>query len=174
MRYSVILFVMIIIFCACEEEKKEPLDCFDQNYAVDSYGCGNIFVYHFLDSTKALTVAINPDLIELSKDCQSFDLSNPIQGISVQLHVAGESQDSIYFNYCNDVAYMNMAEPKTYSLQSGILNFRTSTETLSEDLNSFYNATVELIDIAIPYGDSGQVVTGDYLFWEVRVGWFPG
>ena len=69
MKYFLIL-IFAMIFISCEESEivyQYPDGISKPDSIVESRGCGNIFVYQFLDSLKALTVWINSNEYSLTK-----------------------------------------------------------------------------------------------------------
>ena len=169
---------MLFLSCSEQETVFDYPDCISgSGDLAESYGCGNIFVYQFLESTSALTVSINSDIIDLTEECQTFTLGFDNPDISVKLEIAGENPDSIYFNYCNDVVLTNLGTTCIYVATSGKLTF-----SLSEDnpikkpiWDNYYFITIKITDLNILDSNSGDyIVFEEIIFWNVGVGWLPG
>ncbi len=68
MKYLSIL-IFVVLFMSCEnylEVYEYPDGISKPDKVIESRGCGNIFVYQFLDSLKALTVYINRNYFEIN------------------------------------------------------------------------------------------------------------
>ena len=173
-----ILLAVIIISCEVSETSFEYPDCISKpNDIVESSGCGNIFVYQYLDSLRILTVSINGNELNLTKKCQTIDLNGSNPHSSVVLEIAGNDLDSVYFNYCNDVVYMNMGVSKKFKATSGKLYFSVSEDNPIKDpvWKSSYFVTIRIIDLHLyNQEDDDEIVIDEIVFWDARVGWMPG
>ena len=93
------------------------------------------------------------------------------------MEIAGTSPDSIYFNYCNDVAFINQGHLDIYSGGKGRVNYSVSEDNPIKDpiWESGYRITVEILDLHL-YDKSGtlKMVIDKIVFWNVGVGWMPG
>ena len=178
MKQISLLIITTLISCSPTEVEFEYPDCIDRpSEIISSFGCGNVFLYQFLDNRKAVVVTIDATNIKLSKECQSISLENGNDHISVTLETAGTSLDSIYFNYCNDVVYINQGKLKIYKGTKGVVSFSVSEDNPIKDpiWQSNYRITVEIHDLYF-YDNSGilKMVIDKIVFWDVGVGWMPG
>lgn len=178
MKFIIVLICISIMSCSTNNDEAQYPDCIEQPSELKvSKGCGNVFVYQFLDSTKALVLTIDISTINLTEECQTINLENQQDQITVRLEEAGTSPDSIYFNYCNDVAYINQGKLKKYNATKGIVTFSVSYDNPIKDpiWESNYNITIEIQDLYI-YDDANNLkMTIDRIvFWDVNVGWLPG
>ena len=179
MKYFLIL-ISAMIFISChvtEEDYQYPDGISKPDSVIESSGCGNIFVYQFLDSLKALTVRINSDKYSLTKKRQdiNLDISNP--NVSVVLEIAPSNPDSVYFNFCNDVAYQNEGTTIEYKAVSGKLSFSVSEDNPIKDpiWQTFYYVTIRVEDLHLLNQSTNDEITIDEaVFWNVGVGWLPG
>ena len=179
MKYLLIL-IFSFIFISCEnylEVHEYPDGIYKPGNVIESNGCGNIFVYQFLDNSKALTVYINHNHIKLTQKRQDFDLraSNPY--ISVVLEISGNDPDSVYFNYCNDIAFLNMGTTTKYKAVSGTLSFSVSEDNPIKDpiWKTSYYVTVSIENLHLLNQSTNDEITIDkVVFWNVHVGWLPG
>lgn len=178
MKYILILFISVF-FISCDEQENDysyPDGIAKPDIIIESSGCGNIFVYQFIDSLKAFTVSINAKQFSLSKKCQTFSLSDSNPNIQVQLEVAGDSPDSIYFNYCNDVAFPNQGVIKKIKATSGKLLISVSEDNPVDEVNyNSYYVTIKIKDLRLLDLENNQeILFDDIVFWNVLVGWLPG
>lgn len=169
-----------MIFISCEDSEVEyeyPDGISKPNVIVESRGCGNIFIYQFLDSLKALTVWINTNEFNLTKKRQDVDINISNPKLSVVLEIAGDDPDSIYFNFCNDIAYPNKGTTTKYNAVSGKLSFSVSEDNpIKEPIwESFYYVTVRIIDLHLLNQETNdEIIIEEAVFWNVFVGWMPG
>ncbi|QQS36095.1 MAG: hypothetical protein IPM56_17945 [Ignavibacteriales bacterium] len=179
MKHIFILF-FALLFISCEETETVyvyPDGITKPDKIIVSRGCGNIFVYQFLDSTKALTVGINTNEIKLTKKRQVFDISISNPNIKVVIEVAANHPDSIYFNFCNDVGYPNEGVTKKYMAVSGRLSFSVSEDNpIKEPVwNTFYYVTIKVENLRLVNQETNDEINIDEaIFWNVGVGWAPG
>ncbi|MFQ6678825.1 MAG: hypothetical protein ACE5D0_11020 [Fidelibacterota bacterium] len=178
MKITSICFLLLFISCSQNQLKSGYPDCILQpDRQTDSYGCANIFVYQFLDSTRALTVTIDADELKLTEKCQTFSLENYFDVISVNLEISGGDPDSIYFNYCNDVVEPNMGTPDVYHGEIGLLTLSVSEDDPIKDpiLETFYRVTIKIEDLHLFDQNSDEaMIINQVIFWDVGVGWLPG
>jgi len=169
-----------MLFISCEESEivyDYPDGISKPDKVIESDGCGNIFVYQFLDSLKALTVWINSNEYSLTKKRQDIDINGTNPNISVVLEVSPNHPDSIYFNFCNDVAYPNSGTTIKYKATSGKLSYSVSEDNpIKEPIwKTFYYVTVRIIDLHLLNQETNdEIVVDEILFWNVGVGWLPG
>jgi hypothetical protein len=174
------IFVLAIILSHCEESEiiyEYPDGISRPAHITESRGCGNIFVYQFIDNLKALTVRINGDELGLTKKRQDFELNGSNPDLSVVLEIAGNDPDSIYFNFCNDVAYPNMGKTTKYNAVAGKLSYSVSEDNpIKEPIwKTFYYVTIRIEDLHLLNPEtSDEIVINDIVFWNVEVGWLPG
>ena len=178
MRYK-FLFISIFAFaCSSNEPAADYPDCIREPEQTNvSKGCGNIFVYQFIDSSRALTVSIDAEKINLTKECKSINLAGSGDYCRVILEMAGNAVDSIYFNYCNDVGYINSGRIVSYTALKGMLNFSVSEDNpLKEpEWRSNYRTTIEINNLEFYDNNHNLVMSlGNIVFWNVTVGWLPG
>jgi hypothetical protein len=178
MKYILILLISVFFF-SCDEQEKDfnyPDGIEKPNTIIESSGCGNIFVYQFIDSLKAFTVSINAKQLNLTKKCQTFDLSDSKPNILVQLEVAGNSPDSVYFNFCTDVALLNQGVTKKIKATSGQLLVSVSEDNPVDELNyNSYYVTIKIKDLRLLDLENNQeILFDDIVFWNVFVGLLPG
>lgn len=179
MRYFVIsVFVMVLVSCGESEIVHEYPDGISKpENLVESRGCGNIFVYQFLDSSKVLTTWIDANEFALTKKRQDIDLSGSTQNVSVVLEIAGDNPDSSYFNFCNDVALPNMGTTTKYQAVSGRLSFSVSEDSPKKHpiWQTFYHVTIRIENLRLVNQEtSGEIIMDEIVFWNVGVGWLPG
>lgn len=169
---------MFIISCEVSETIYEYPDCITKpNQIAESYGCGNIFVYQYLDSLRVLTVSINGSEVNLTKKCQTIDLDDSNLHSSVVLEIVGDNPDSVYFNYCTDVALINMGTTKKYKATSGKLYFSVSEDNpIREPVwQSSYFVTIKIENLHLyNQEENNEIILDEIVYWDVRVGWMPG
>jgi len=170
--------VLIIFFTACEEETINHYSDYIlfPNKTAESYGCGNIFVYQYLNDSKVLTVNIAARNLVLTKEPQTINLSDPNPNVKVVLEIAGNDPDSIYFNYCNDVG-MNIGTTIKYKAISGELTFSVSEDNpIKEPVwKSSYFVTVKIKNLRLYNQEKGnKILINEIVFSNVGVGWLPG
>ncbi len=178
MKYIPLLILISIISCTTGEFEFHYPDCIDRPSDVKvSHGCGNIFVYQFLDSLSAITLYIDESNIQLTKKCQTINLERQHDQVQVRLEKAGTSPDSIYFNYCNDVAYINQGNLKIFNGTKGRVTFSVSEDDPIKNLiyDSRYKVTIVIHDLHL-YDETGnlEMIINKIVFWDVSVGWLPG
>jgi len=178
--FTIIVFVMIMCNSACELHKTEyeyPDGIEEPENIIESRGCGNIFVYQEIDSSRVLTVKLVGNNLELTKKCQTLELGNGNPDVSVVLEVAGNSPDSVYFFHCDDALPMNVAEPMEYFPTSGKLTYSVSEDDpIYEPIwsNSYY-VTIKIENLHIyNLKENKEIIFDEIVFWNVRVGWLPG
>lgn len=174
-KLILILFTALSFLSCDEQEVVTYPDCiFRPDSVVQSSGCGNLFVYQFIDSTKALTVSLNANDLTLTKRCRTFNLSNADSNIVVQLEIAGNSNDSVYFDYCSDVIPPNLGVTKKLKATSGILYISASED--NPEINSQpYRVTIKLKDLRLLDSENNQeFFFNEIVFWDVFVALFPG
>jgi len=172
MKSMFFVLLAFIISCSINENESQYPDGINQPAEiVESDGCGNVFVYQMIDSSTSLVLSINASKFNLTQERQTIDLENSQDKVSVRLEKAGTSPDSIYFNYCNDIAFMNMGRLKIYNGKKGSITFSVS----EDDPSTNYRITIEVLDLQI-YDelDNLMLIIDKTVFWDVRVGWFPG
>lgn len=174
------MFIIItVISCTGHGPIHDYPDCISKpdNY-IESGGCGNVFVYQFLDSTQALTVRIIPDSIDQTETCQTFHLGNGDIGIEVELEIAGDNPDSLYFNYCNDETQMNIGKTTVYKATAG----QVTISILFDDKNifdldpkSFSYISIKIDDLHLVNTEySTEKIIDEIVLWDVSVdGIFP-
>jgi len=177
MKY-ILIIIVIIFFTSCEDDIYEYPDGISKpNNIVESYGCGNIFVYQYLDSLKVLAVNINGYGLNLTKKSQTINLNEANPNSSVILEISGGHPDSIYFNFCNDVAFINTGVTKKYKATSGKLSFSVSEDNpIKEKVwESSYYATIKIENLHLYNQENNdKIVIDEIIFWNVNVGWLPG
>jgi hypothetical protein len=179
MKYFLILIIPLI-FISCEESEmtyEYPDGISKPDIVIESKGCGNIFVYQFLDSLKALTVRINAKEYNLTKKRRDIDLDVSNPNVSVVLEISPNHPDSIYFNFCNDITYPNSGTTIKYKATSGRLSFSVSEDNpIKEPVwQSFYYVTIRIVNLHLLNQDTNdEVVINEIVFWNVGVGWMPG
>ena len=179
MKYFLIL-IFAMIFISCEESEivyNYPDGISKPDTVVESGGCGNIFVYQFLDSLKALTVWINSNKYSLTKKRQDIDLDISNPNISVVLEISPNHPDSIYFNFCNDIAYPNMGTTIKYKATSGQFSFSVSEDNpIKEPIwQTFYYVTIRIVDLHLLNQETNdEIIIDEVVYWNVGVGWLAG
>lgn len=179
MRYFLIL-VFAVIFISCEESEtvyNYPDGISKPDNIVESSGCGNIFVYQFLDSLKALTVWINSNEYNLTKKRQDIDIDISNPNISVVLEISPNHPDSIYFNFCNDIVYPNSGTTMKYKAISGKLFLSVSEDNpIKEPIwQTFYYVTVRIESVYLINQETNEeIIIDEAVFWNVGVGWLAG
>lgn len=179
MKYFFIMF-FAITFVSCEESEivyDYPDGISKPDNIVESSGCGNIFVYQFLDSLKALTVRVNSNEYSLTKKRQDIDINVSNPNISVVLEVSPNHPDSVYFNFCNDVAYPNSGTTIKYKAISGKLSFSVSEDNpIKEPIwETFYYVTIRIENLHLLNQETNdEIIIDEVVYWNVGVGWMPG
>jgi hypothetical protein len=178
MKFGYFLFVLLLFSCSPTEVEFEYPDRINQPSEVThSDGCGNVLLYQYFDGNKALVVRIDGTNSNLTKERQSIDLEYGNSDVTVTLEIAGTSPDSIYFNYCNDVAYLNQGNVDIYIGGKGKLKYSVSEDNPIKDplWESNYRITVEIDDLHL-YDRAGnlKLVFDKIVYWDVGVGWMPG
>lgn len=179
MRYFLIL-VFAAIFISCEETETVydyPDGIAKPDNVIESRGCGNIFVYQFLDSLKALTVRINSNEYSLTKKRQEIDINISNPNVSVVLEVSPNHPDSVYFNFCNDIAYPNYGTTIKYKAVSGKLSFTVSEDNPIKEpaWETFYYVTIKIENLHLVNQETNdEIIIDEIVFWNVGVGWLPG
>lgn len=179
MKYLLIL-IFAMAFISCEESDivyNYPDGISKPDNITKSSGCGNIFVYQFLDSLKALTVWINANEYNLTKKRQdiNLDITNP--NVSVVLEISPNHPDSIYFNFCNDIAYPNSGATIKYKATSGKISFSVSEDNpIKEPIwETFYYVTIRIENLHLSNQENNdEIIINEIVFWNVEVGWLPG
>ncbi|MGB5895898.1 MAG: hypothetical protein WBG58_17105 [Ignavibacteriaceae bacterium] len=177
---KLLILIIAFIFISCEDSEtiyKYPDGISAPNKIIASAGCGNIFIYQFLDSLKALTVTMDGEKLSLTQKRQAIelDVSNP--NISVVLEISGNDPDSIYFNYCNDVAFINMDTTTKYNATSGTLYFSVSEDNPIKDPSrqNLYFVTIKIQNLHLMNQENNdEIIIDEVVFWDVQVGWLPG
>ena len=179
MKYYLVL-ILALLFISCEESEivyDYPDGISKPDTIAESGGCGNIFAYQFLDSLKALTVWINSNEYSLTKKRQDIDINASNQNISVVLEISPNHPDSVYFNFCNDIAYPNGGTTIKYKATSGKLSFSVSEDNpIKEPIQqTFYYVTIRIVDLHLLNQETNdEIVIDETIFWNVRVGLIPG
>ena len=179
MRYFLIL-IFAAIFISCEETETVydyPDGIAKPDNVKESHGCGNIFVYQFLDSLKSLTVRINSNEYTLTKKRQDIDINISNPNVSVVLEVSPNHPDSVYFNFCNDVAYPNSGKTIKYKATSGKLSFSVSEDNpIKEPIwQTFYYVTIRIENLHLLNPETNdEIILDEVVYWNVGVGWLPG
>ncbi|WP_304132138.1 hypothetical protein [Ignavibacterium album] len=175
MKHLLILFVASLLLSCDEQEVVNYPDCINRpDSIVQSLGCGNLFLYQFIDSSKVITVSLDANRLGLTKKCRAFNLSNVDPAIIVQLEIAGSSSDSVYFNFCNDVMPPNFGVTKKLKATSGQL-FVSSSEDSPFAINQSYRVSIKLKDLRLYDSDNNQeIFFNEIIFWDVLVGFLPG
>ena len=179
MKYLFII-IFAIAFISCEESGIEydyPDGISKPDNIVESRGCGNIFVYQFLDSLRALTVSINSNEYSLTKKRQDIDLDISNPNISVVLEISPNNPDSVYFNFCNDIAYPNRGTTIKYKATSGKLSFSVSEDNpIKKSIwKTSYYVTIRIENLHLYNSETDdEIILNEIVFWNVSVGWLPG
>lgn len=172
----ILILFTVLYFLSCDEQDVVSYpDCISRpDSVVQSSGCGNLFVYQFIDSTKALTVSLNANDLTLTKRCRTFNLSNTDSNIVVQLEIAGNSNDSVYFDYCSDVIPPNLGVTKKLKATSGILYISASED--NPEINSQpYRVTIKLKDLRLLDSKNNQeIFFNEIVFWDVFIDLLTG
>ena len=172
-----LLFIGLITFLiACEDDLTNNY-VLEPNKSAESFGCGNVFIYQYLEDSKVLTVGIVGNNSNLKKEAQTIDLSDSNSTVTVVLEIAGNDPDSIYFNFCNDVGFENMGTTIKYKATSGKLTYSVSEDNPIKDpvWKSSYSITVKIENLHL-YNQSKNknIIIDEIVFSNVRVGWLPG
>lgn len=180
----ILILIFAVIFISCSDSENEPGMVHEYPDGIlkptvvkESNGCGNIFVYQYLDSSRALTVYIDGKKINLTKKRQEFNLAFFNPDVLVVLEIAGSDPDSVYFNFCNDIAYPNMGVTTKYKAVSGKLSFSVSEDNpIKEPIwKTFYYVTAMLEDVhLVNESKNDEIVIDEIVFWNVGVGWLAG
>jgi hypothetical protein len=179
MKYFLVI-LLAITFISCQEEEivyDYPDGISKPDNIIESKGCGNIFVYQFLDSLRALTVWINSSEYNLTKKRQDIDLDISNQNVSVVLEISPDHPDSIYFNFCNDIAYINEGTTIKYKAASGRLSFSVSEDNpLKEPAwKIFYYVTIRIENLHLVNPETNdEIIIEEAVFWNVAAGWMIG
>jgi hypothetical protein len=177
-HFLILIFAMTVISCEESEIVYDYPDGISKpDNVIESGGCGNIFVYQFLDSLKALTVRINSDDYNLTKKRQDIDLSISNPNVSVVLEISPNHPDSVYFNFCNDIAFPNRGTTIKYKATAGILSFSVSEDNPIKEPSweTFYYVTIRVEDLHLVNQETNdEIILGEIVFWNVGVGWLPG
>ena len=173
---KLLISLLIIFFSSCEEKITNPDYTLEPDETAESFGCGNIFVYQYLNDSTVLTVKMAGKNLNLTKEPQSIDLDSPNSNVIVVLEIAGNDPDSIYFNFCNDVA-VNIGTTLKYEAISGELTFSVSEDNpIKEPIwESSYSVTVKIKNLIL-YNKvkENKILINEIVFSNVRVGWLPG
>lgn len=164
--------------CSTNAPEAEYPDCIAKPEATAaSRGCGDIFVYQFLDNNRAVTVQIDARKIKLTKKCRTYQLGYGEPRILVKLEEGRGHPDSVYFNYCTDYGLDNLAPPKIYNAISGTLTMSVSDDDPVRDIAWGYSyfVTIEIENLHLRHQKSGdEFFIEKIVFWDVEVGWRPG
>lgn len=175
-----LILIFAALFISCEESETVyvyPDGISKPDNVIESNGCGNIFVYQFLDSLKALTVRINSNEYSLTKKRQDIDIDISNPNILLVLEISPNHPDSIYFNFCNDIAYPNSGTTMKYKAISGKLSFSVSEDNPIKEpaWETFYYVTIRIIDLHLFNQETNdEIIINEIVFWNVGVGWMPG
>jgi len=172
MKIIIVASLMFFISCSTNENESQYPDGIKQpSEVIESYGCGNVFVYQFLDDTTALVLSIDVSKVKLNQESQTINIENQQAKVSVRLEIAGSSADSIYFNYCNDIIFVNPGKIRTYNAKKGTITFSVSEDNPTTN----YEITIEVLDLHMyDKFDNLKMIIDKSVFWDVGVGWFPG
>lgn len=178
MKY-VLIFIVSFYFVSCSEQEIEHTypDGVEKPLSItESSGCGNIFVYQFIDSFRVITVSINAKQLNLTKKCQTFNLSDLNPNILVQLSTAGNSPDSVYFNFCNDILYPNQGFTRKLNAISGQLLVSVSKDNpVNGSSNNPYYVTIRIKDLHFADIENNKEISlDDIVFWNLLVGYLAG
>lgn len=171
--------ILALLFVNCEKINFEyPDGILKPDTFILSKGCSNVFVYQYLDSSKVISVRIRGDKVGLSQKRNDFDLRDLNTNLSVNIEIAGNSTDSVYFNYCSDVAHLNQGKMKKYIANSGKLSISVSEDNpiKNPEWKSRYQATIQLENVVLvnETDSNDEILLDRIVFWDVDVGWMPG
>jgi len=166
MRLIIILLILLLTFCTESEDVAQYPDCITYTGDIVSQGCGTM-AYQYLDSNKVLKASIS---LDVTKQCQTFDLSENAEVVEITLEVKGPSPDSVYFNYCSDAIYQNQTNPLSYPANVGIVTISSSVDYPTNGPDDYFDVTIHVEGLMIPYGTDGDTLSGDFMFWDVRLG----
>jgi hypothetical protein len=113
----------------------------------------------------------------LTKKRQDIDLNSSTPNLSVVLEITGNNPDSIYFNFCNDVALPNMGTTTKYKAVSGRLSFSVSENNPIKDpiWQTSYSVTIRIKNLHLLNQEtSDEIIINEIVFWNVGVGLMPG
>lgn len=174
---KLVFIVLVMFISACEDKTTNPVCVLEPDNSAKSYGCGNIFIYQYLDNAKVLTIKIDAQNVSLTKKPQAINLDNNNPYIDVVLEVAGNDPDSIYFNFCNDILIRNKGTTLKYKAISGELTFSVSEDNpIKEPVwESLYYVSVNIKNLHL-YNEAKkkEILINEIVFSNVRVGWLPG
>ncbi|NUQ82820.1 MAG: hypothetical protein HUU10_14540 [Bacteroidetes bacterium] len=176
MRFLVIVSALFLtLSCSDSEVDVEYPNGITKPESVSkSGGCGNLEVYQYINETSAIVVNINANSVQLTKKLTEFNLTGGDENISISYLIAGNSTDSIYFNFCNDIAYPNMGKNKVYKAHAGNV-FVTASKDLKKGEVTMYKVTIRITDVYLKNMETNEsIFFSEIIYWDVFVGWFPG
>jgi len=174
-----IILLSLLIGCSTETETEPQYpDGIEQpTQLVESMGCGSVFVYQFIDSTTSIVLIMDASKVKLTQKHQTVEIQEDNDEIIVRMEKAGNSPDSVYFNYCNDAIPINTGKLVTYKARTGRVTFSTSEDNpiSTPAYRSDYRITIEVLDLHI-YDEKNNLVKTieKIVYWDVNVGWLPG
>ncbi|MCF6268542.1 MAG: hypothetical protein L3J41_02395 [Melioribacteraceae bacterium] len=174
---TLIILLVLLIGCSTEPEPQYPDGIEQPTQLVESKGCGSVFVYQFIDSTTSIVLTMNTSKVKFTQKRQTVEIQKDNDQIMVRMEKAGNSPDSVYFNYCDDAIPSNTGKLISYKARAGRVTFSTSEDNPIQTpaYRSNYRITIEVLDLHI-YDEKDNLVKRieKIVFWDVRVGWLPG
>lgn len=174
---KVIILLILLIGCSTEPEPQYPDGIEQPSQLVESKGCGSVFVYQFIDSTTSIVLIMDASKVKFTQKRQTVELENGNDEIIVRMERAGNSPDSVYFNYCDDAIPIDRGKLISYKARTGRVTFSTSEDNPIQTpaYRSNYRITIEALDLHI-YDEKDNLVKTieKIVFWDVSVGWLPG
>lgn len=140
--FNLLFITMVITGCKKEKEQTHYPDCFDKLTATSFTGlesCSNTITFN-MSASQTVIISYNDSHIDFKSGCNKYNLADYPFDIIVSYYTYEYSPDSVYFGYCDGVAY----PPELYGVKtkwkavSGTLTAAVSKEkSLREDCEPF-------------------------------------
>jgi hypothetical protein len=108
--WSLLLFIALTV-AGCKKEKHEDQnqypDCFENLTSTPFTGmeaCGNTITFK-LNASQAVVFSYDDNQIDFRSGCKKFNLADYPSVLDISYYTYEYSPDSIYFGYCDGVAY---------------------------------------------------------------------
>ena len=149
-NYIFFLAISILTISSCKKKDLSTVNCFSSTVSDDVYsytGCGN-GMYISLSNHQLISVEMDEAALALSTFCKTYDISNFQNQIEVIYYTYNPSPDSIYFNYCSDIAYVEPEGTKIkWKAVSGTITASVSKPKNQRQFCESFLKSIELSNI---------------------------
>jgi len=160
-KFTILILLAMATGCMKEKSTGFYMDCFKGKTSspVKSFiGCGTMLVAVNLDDHKLVEIMLNEDALSLKTKCLTFRLEDDTNNIKLKYFTYANHPDSIYFNYCNDVAFpdSSFGTKVTWKAVSGIITVVVSKEKKDRIECEGYRTAIELDNVRFLRENSTQ------------------